>query len=193
MDFDNILFNLKGNYYSSKSIIYKSVDTIVFPEISSDDSYVLNSKHGLIGYFLVKEENGDVSGIRRFLKPDLRMKKSLKVIFVDHISDDIRDIYGEYIEIVSKFVGLKKVVNSFCDLIEQDQVINMYDRWLENTVRNVNSTYRDNVAQKVTKFVNLYLIGIYERLYGKNLGLLREHESEIVYKILETSLMQRTL
>jgi hypothetical protein len=68
-----------------------------------------------------------------------------------------------------------------------------YDYWIDNISKTLPGKNRDAISSRITKFVNLYLIRIYERLYGKNIDLLIEHESAITYKILEKSIMQKTL
>ncbi|WP_165973928.1 hypothetical protein [Marinitoga lauensis] len=42
----------------------------------------------------------------------------------------------------------------------------------------------------VSKFANLYLIRIYEKLFKKNLELLEKQEKEIAYKLLETGVLK---
>ncbi|MDN5343240.1 hypothetical protein OF820_04280 [Oceanotoga sp. DSM 15011] len=190
MNFSSIIFDTEGNYHNVKRFLYKSFDTLILTEINPED-YFANISSGLIGYFLVEEGN-QLSGMRRYLKPDLRMKKSLKTLYVDYISDEIRDIYGDYIELISDNIGLRKVMSSFNDLIESKEIIANYDNWIDGISKEINSKNRELIAQKITKFANIYLIRVYERLYGKNIDLLKQHESEIAYKILETSLMQKT-
>jgi hypothetical protein len=187
MEFKAILFSQSGDYYSTNKFEHKSYDSIVIKNFSPTtfDSV------GYVGYFLVEEKDNFISGIRRYLKPDLRSKVNFKLIYVDHITDDLRELYGDYIEIISEYIGLKKIVTSFNKLIENKDVINNFNIWLENIIKDVELSKRDMVAQYVTKFANIYVIRIYERLYGKNIDLLKSHESEIVYKILETSLFQK--
>lgn len=60
-------------------------------------------------------------------------------------------------------------------------------------VMDVSFDQQDLIVQRVTKFVNLYLIRIYEGLFRKNIDLLKKYESQITYKILETGIMQKTL
>jgi hypothetical protein len=64
------------------------------------------------------------------------------------------------------------------------------DNWLEGLIKNVPSTYKEGVAQKVSKFANIYMIKVYEKLFNKNILLLKTYSSEISYKIMETSLIQ---
>ena len=40
----------------------------------------MTSQTGFIGYFIVVEENGDISGMKRFVKPDFRIIL-IKLIF----------------------------------------------------------------------------------------------------------------
>lgn len=191
MKFELLLFCKNGDYYSTDSFTHKNSETIIVKNIN------LHEKHkndvGYTGYFTIREKGGTVSGLRRFLKCSPRTKDYLKLFYVDNIPDEIRETFGDYIYVVSDNVGLRNVVNSFNDLLERKNVIGEYDSWLDTITNKINIQKRDIVSQYVTKFVNLYIIKIYEKIYGKNLNLLKSHESEIVYKIIETSLMQKIL
>jgi hypothetical protein len=193
MQFNCLLFTDKGEYYSTEKYDFINNDTIIFKDVIPEQEDEISSNSGFIGYFIVEEKNGDLSAIRRFLKTDLRMKKSLKTLYVDFISDEVRDLYGDYVEIVSRHIGLRNVISSFNHLIKTKDVLANYDYWIEDISKNLPGKDRDAISSRVTKFVNLYLIRIYERLYGKNIDLLIEHESAIAYKIMEKSIMQKTL
>lgn len=193
MQFECLLFTDKGDFFNAEKYDFINSDTIIFKDISPEEEDSISSASGFIGYFLSEEENGDISGIRRFLKTDLRKKKSLKTLYVDFISDEVRDLYGDYVEVISKHVGLRNVISSFNNLIRSKDVLANYDFWIEDISKNLPGKNRDAIASRITKFVNLYLIRVYERLYGKNIELLMNHESAITYKILEKSIMQKTL
>ncbi|MCP5465566.1 MAG: hypothetical protein H7A31_02590 [Thermotogae bacterium] len=192
MEFKCLIFIPDGTIYSSKNYSYKNSDKILIKDIMPEDEKKIFFYPGFNAHFTVEEDNKSISGIKRYLKIDNRTKKIIKCVYNDEISDDVREIYGDYVEIVSKFVGLRKVLSSFNTLIESEDIIESYENWLENISRDVIPEYRDSVSQRITKFVNLYLIRVYERIYGKNINLLKEHESFIAYKILETSLFSKT-
>ena len=102
----------------------------------------------------------------------------------------VRELYGDFVEIISRFIGLRKVIASFNELIVENNILNSYDFWLENIIIDVDFDQQDLIAQRVTKFVNLYLIKNIEGLFRKNIDLLK-YESQITYKILETGIMQK--
>ncbi|MGM0640266.1 MAG: hypothetical protein ACQESN_02435 [Thermotogota bacterium] len=193
MQFECLMLTDKGDYFSTEKYEFINNDTIIFKDISPDEEDSISSNSGFISYFIATEQNGDLSGIRRFLKTDLRKKKSLKTLYVDFISDEVRDLYGDHVEVISRHLGLRNVISSFNTLIKTKDVLANYDYWIENISKDLPGKNRDAISSRVTKFVNLYLIRVYERLYGKNIDLLVEHESSITYKILEKSIMQKTL
>ncbi|SDC50056.1 hypothetical protein [Geotoga petraea] len=193
MQFNCLLFTEKGNYYTTEKYDFINNDTIIFKDVFPEQEDEISSNSGFIGYFMVGEDDGSISYIRRFLKADFRKKKFLKTLYVDFISDEVRDLYGDHIEIISKHIGLRNTISSFNNLIKTKDVLANYDYWIDNISKTLPGKNRDAISSRITKFVNLYLIRIYERLYGKNIDLLIEHESAITYKILEKSIMQKTL
>ncbi|BBE30633.1 hypothetical protein OSSY52_07740 [Tepiditoga spiralis] len=190
MVFKGILFTPKDEFYSFKNFFHKNDDTIIIKDIEPE-KLELTTSSGFVSYFLV-EEFERVYGIKRYLKPDYRMKKYLKTMYVDYISDEIRELYGDYIEVISKYMGLGVVIESLNELIKTQDVISNYEFWIDDLAKNVEGKYREAVSQKITKFANIYLIKVYEKLFQKNIELLSIHSSEITYKILETSLIQKT-
>ncbi len=77
---------------------------------------------------MVEEDNNDLSGIVRHLKVDSRGKGPLKAVYTDHISDMVRELYGgDFVEIISRFIGLRKVIASFNELIVENNILNSYD------------------------------------------------------------------
>lgn len=192
MEFDCLLFTEKGEYYSAHRYDFINNDTIIFKDLFFEQEDKISSYPNFVGYFMA-DEDGRISYIRRFLKTDLRMKKSLKTFYVDFISDEVRELYGDYVEVISKNIGLRNVISSFNNLIKTNNVLVNYDYWIDEISKNLPGKNRDAISSRITKFVNLYLIKVYERLYGKNIDLLIEHESAITYKILEKSIMQKTL
>jgi len=193
MQFECLLITDKGDYFSTEKYEFINNDTIIFKDITPEEEDSISSNTGFMAYFMATEQNGDISGIRRFLKTDLRKKKSLKTLYVDYVSDEVRDIYGDYVEVISRHIGLRNVISSFNHLIKTKDVLANYDYWIEDISKDLPGKNRDAISSRITKFVNLYLIRVYEKLYGKNIDLLIEHESSITYKILEKSIMQKTL
>ncbi len=193
MQFECLLITDKGDYFSTEKYEFINNDTIIFKDITPEEEDSISSNTGFMAYFMATELNGDISGIRRFLKTDLRKKKSLKTLYVDYVSDEVREIYGDYVEVISRHIGLRNVISSFNHLIKTKDVLANYDYWIEDISKDLPGKNRDAISSRITKFVNLYLIRVYERLYGKNIDLLIEHESSITYKILEKSIMQKTL
>ncbi|CEP78192.1 MAG: hypothetical protein WBH84_05665 [Defluviitoga tunisiensis] len=195
MEFHYLLFSHDGDFVEVKDVNYQEPNILVI-----NDSFLKQLKnkknrqdYDYIGYFLVEEDNNDLSGIVRHLKVDSRGKGPLKAVYTDHISDMVRELYGDFVEIISRFIGLRKVIASFNELIVENNILNSYDFWLENIIIDVDFDQQDLIAQRVTKFVNLYLIRIYEGLFRKNIDLLKKYESQITYKILETGIMQKIL
>ncbi|HNY36834.1 MAG TPA: hypothetical protein PKI73_02495 [Petrotogaceae bacterium] len=190
MKFYFIFFTPKSNYYSLSEYMLKDYETVIARDTLNQIYELPNVSLDYIGYFIAQEKNFELCGIRRYLKPDFRAKKFFKAYFTDIISDDIRELYGEYIELISDYVGLKRTVESFNNLISEKNIMSDYDNWLEGLIKNVPSTYKEGVAQKISKFANIYMIKVYEKLFNKNILLLKTYSSEISYKIMETSLIQ---
>jgi len=191
MRFHNILFSDKGNFVEINDISYLDSNTIKINDILPP-SILRKSSTNFVGYFLVEEDNNDLSGIRRYLNIIDRKGKCLRLSYYDDISNNVREIHGDYVELVSKYVGLRRVISSFNDLIIENDINNNFSYWLEKTVENVPSDVKELIAQRITKLVNLYLIKVYEGIYKKNIDLLKRYESEIVFKILESQLVQKT-
>lgn len=197
MEFHYLLFSQDGDFVEVKDVSYQEPNILVINDNSiktlKNNNKNKKTDYDYIGYFLVEEDNNDLSGIVRYLKIGSRGKGPLKAIYTDDISDMVRELYGDFVEIISKFIGLRKVIASFNDLIVENNILNSYDFWLEKIVMDVSFDQQDLIVQRVTKFVNLYLIRIYEGLFRKNIDLLKKYESQITYKILETGIMQKTL
>lgn len=191
MRFHNVLFSDKGNFVEINDISYLDGSTIKINDILPPSILRKNSDH-FVGYFLVEEDNNDLSGIRRYLNISERKRKYLKLSYCDDISNTIREIHGDYVDLVSKYVGLRRVISSFNDLILENDINNNFSYWLEKTVEKVPFDIKELIAQRITKLVNLYLIKIYEGIYKKNIDLLKKYESEIAFKILEAQLVQKT-
>lgn len=191
MRFHNVLFSDKGNFVEINDISYLDGSTIKINDILPPSILRKNSDH-FVGYFLVEEDNNDLSGIRRYLNISERKRKYLKLSYCDDISNTIREIHGDYVDLVSKYVGLRRVISSFNDLILENDINNNFSYWLEKTVEKVPFDIKELIAQRITKLVNLYLIKIYEGIYKKNIDLLKKYESEIAFKILEAQLLQKT-
>ncbi|PNR99094.1 hypothetical protein X927_06515 [Petrotoga mexicana DSM 14811] len=191
MRFHNVLFSDKGNFVEINDISYLDGSTIKINDILPPSILRKNSDH-FVGYFLVEEDNNDLSGIRRYLNISERRGKYLKLSYCDDISNTIREIHGDYVDLVSKYVGLRRVISSFNDLILENDINNNFSYWLEKTVEKVPFDIKELIAQRITKLVNLYLIKIYDGIYKKNIDLLKKYESEIAFKILEAQLLQKT-
>lgn len=191
MRFHNVLFSDKGNFVEIKDISYLDSSTIIINSILPPSILSKSTDH-FVGYFLVEEDNKDLSGIRRHLNISERKGKFLKLNYCDEISNNVREIHGDYVDLVSKFVGLRRVISSFNDLILENDINNNFSYWLEKTVEHVPYDIKDLIAQRTTKLVNLYLIKVFEGIYKKNVDLLKKYESEIVFKILEAQLLQKT-
>lgn len=190
MLFYNILFSEEGNFKEIKNISYSNEETLIITEVIP--TLVLKkSRPFLIGYFIVEEDNKEISGIMRHLIIKESLGKSIKLNYTDNISNSVREIYGDFVELVSKYIGLRRVISSFNDLILEDEINNNFSFWLEDIVKDVAMDKREILAQRVTKFVNLYLIKVYEGIYKRNIHLLKKYESEITFKILETSMLQK--
>ncbi|ABX32547.1 hypothetical protein Pmob_1858 [Petrotoga mobilis SJ95] len=191
MRFHNVLFTDNGNFVEINDISYLDGSTIKINDILPP-SILRKGSVNFVGYFLVEEDNNDLSGIRRYLNISERRGKYLKLSYCDDISNTVREIHGDYVDLVSKYVGLRRVISSFNDLILENDINNNFSYWLEKTVENVPLDVRELIAQRITKFVNLYLIKIYEGIYKRNIDLLKRFESEIAFKILEAQLLQKT-
>ncbi|RAO98445.1 hypothetical protein PW5551_09715 [Petrotoga sp. 9PW.55.5.1] len=190
MLFYNILFSEEGNFKEIKNISYSNEETLIITEVISP-LVLKKSKPFLIGYFIVEEDNKDISGIMRHLIIKESLGKRIELNYTDNISNGVREIYGDFVELVSKYIGLRRVISSFNDLILEDEINNNFSFWLEDIVKDVAMDKREILAQRVTKFVNLYLIKVYEGIYKRNIHLLKKYESEITFKILETSMLQK--
>lgn len=190
MLFYNILFSEEGNFKEIKNISYSNEETLIITEVIPP-LVLKKSRPFLIGYFIVEEDNKEISGIMRHLIIKESLGKSIKLNYTDNISNSVREIYGDFVELVSKYIGLRRVISSFNDLILEDEINNNFSFWLEDIVKDVAMDKREILAQRVTKFVNLYLIKVYEGIYKRNIHLLKKHESEITFKILETSMLQK--
>jgi hypothetical protein len=195
MEFHYLLFSQDGDFVEVKDVNHQEPNILVINDsfLKQMSNKKKRADYDYIGYFLVEEDNNDLSGIVRYLKVDHRGKGSLKAVYIDYISDKVRELYGDFVEIISRFIGLRKVITSFNELIVENNILNSYDFWLENIIMDVSFDQQDLIAQRVTKFVNLYLIRIYEGLFRKNIDLLKKYESQITYKILETGIMQKIL
>ncbi|RLL86371.1 hypothetical protein CN13_09325 [Petrotoga sp. HKA.pet.4.5] len=191
MRFHNVLFTDNGNFVEINDISYLDGSTIKINDILPP-SILRKGSVNFVGYFLVEEDNNDLSGIRRYLNISERRGKYLKLSYCDDISNTVREIHGDYVDLVSKYAGLRRVISSFNDLILENDINNNFSYWLEKTVENVPLDVRELIAQRITKFVNLYLIKIYEGIYKRNIDLLKRFESEIAFKILEAQLLQKT-
>ncbi|PNR95798.1 hypothetical protein [Petrotoga sp. 9PWA.NaAc.5.4] len=190
MEFHNIIFSEEGNFFEVKDIYYQNLSTLIIQDVFPKEMKLSKDKN-YIGYFLVEEDNKDISGITRLLKIDLYSKKSFQAVYDDFVPDCVRDLYDDSVEIISKYVGLRKIVNSFNELIIQSDMNNNYEFWLDDIVQTISFDKREIVAQRITRFVNLYLIKVYEGFYKRNQFLLKKYESEITFKILETAIMQK--
>ncbi len=195
MEFHYLLFSQDGDFVEVKDVNHQEPNILVINDsfLKQMSNKKKRADYDYIGYFLVEEDNNDLSGIVRYLKVVHRGKGSLKAVYIDYISDKVRELYGDFVEIISRFIGLRKVITSFNELIVENNILNSYDFWLENIIMDVSFDQQDLIAQRVTKFVNLYLIRIYEGLFRKNIDLLKKYESQITYKILETGIMQKIL
>jgi len=195
MEIHYLLFSQDGDFVEVKDVNHQEPNILVINDsfLKQMSNKKKRADYDYIGYFLVEEDNNDLSGIVRYLKVDHRGKGSLKAVYIDYISDKVRELYGDFVEIISRFIGLRKVITSFNELIVENNILNSYDFWLENIIMDVSFDQQDLIAQRVTKFVNLYLIRIYEGLFRKNIDLLKKYESQITYKILETGIMQKIL
>src|SRR6056297_1019151 len=161
MQFECLLITDKGDYFSTEKYEFINNDTIIFKDITPEEEDSISSNTGFMAYFMATELNGDISGIRRFLKTDLRKKKSLKTLYVDYVSDEVRDIYGDYVEVISRHIGLRNVISSFNHLIKTKDVLANYDYWIEDISKDLPGKNRDAISSRITKFVNLYLIRVY--------------------------------
>lgn len=186
-----LLISNNGDFYVPKNwgfIDLKNLKiTLYFEE---DLEKIKNYNSGILGYFILKEKKGNLVGMKRFLKIDKRMTSYLKVSFVDYLSEEIRELYGDYIEIISEFVGLYNTIHEFNKLIKTKRIRENYEDWLELFVNNVEVSHKDTLKMYISKFANLYLIRVYESLFDKKVELLEKLEKEIAYKLLETGVLK---
>ncbi|GAB6189865.1 hypothetical protein JCM30566_16070 [Marinitoga arctica] len=186
-----LLITNNGDFYVPKKcefIDQKNLKIILYyPE---DLDNIKNFNNGILGYFVLKEKKGNLVGMKRFLKIDKSISSYLKASFVDFLSEEIRELYGDYIEVISEFVGLYDTIHEFNSLIKTKKVRENYEDWLETFVKDVKENHKETLKMYISKFANLYLIRIYEKLFSKNIELLEKEEKEIAYKILETGVLK---
>ncbi|KAF2955055.1 hypothetical protein [Marinitoga sp. 38H-ov] len=186
-----LLITNNGDFFVPKECEFIDVQVIKLSLYCEDDlNNIKNFNNGILGYFILKEKKGNLVGIKRFLKIDKRVSSYLKVSFVDFLSEEIRDLYGDYIEVISEFVGLYNTIHEFNSLIKTKKIREDYEDWLENIVLDVEDSHKDTLKMYISKFANLYLIRIYENMFSKNLELLEKNEKEIAYKLLETGVLK---
>ncbi|KLO21123.1 hypothetical protein X275_10580 [Marinitoga sp. 1197] len=186
-----LLITNNGDFYVPKKcefIDHKTIKIILYGD--EDLNNIKNFNNGILGYFILKEKRGNLVGLKRFLKIDKRIASYLKVSFVDFLSEEIRELYGDYIEIISEFIGLYETIHEFNALIKTKKVRENYEDWLETFVKDIDDTHKETLKMYISKFANLYLIRIYEKLFSKNIELLEKQEKEIAYKLLETGVLK---
>lgn len=186
-----LLITNNGDFFVPKECEFIDVQTLKILLYCEDDlDNIKNFNNGILGYFVLKEKKGNLVGMKRFLKIDKRISSYLKVSFVDFLSEEIRELYGDYIEIISEFVGLYHTIHEFNALIKTKKIREDYEDWLENIVADVEDDHKDTLKMYISKFANLYLIRIYENIFSKNMELLEKNEKEIAYKLLETGVLK---
>ncbi|APT75029.1 hypothetical protein LN42_00400 [Marinitoga sp. 1137] len=180
-----------GDFYVPKKCEFIDLKTLKIELYGEEDIENIKQKNdGILGYFVIKEKVGNLVGMKRFLKIDKRINNYLKVTFVDFIPDEIRELYGDYIEVISEFVGLYNIIHELNRLINLGNIRENYEQWLDNQLKNVPDEHIDTLGMHISKFANLYLIRVYENMFSKNLELLEKEEKEIAYKILETGVLK---
>ncbi|WGS64784.1 hypothetical protein [Marinitoga aeolica] len=186
-----LLVTNNGDFYVPKKCEFIDSKTLKIILYSEEDlENIQNFNNGILGYFVLKEKKGNLVGLKRFLKIDKKVSSYLKVSFVDFLSEEIRELYGDYIELISEFIGLYETIHEFNSLIKTQKIRENYEDWLETLVKNVEDSHKETIKMYVSKFANLYLIRIYEKLFKKDLELLEKQEKEIAYKLLETGVLK---
>lgn len=186
-----LLVTNNGDFYVPKKCEFIDQRTLKIILYYSDDlNNIKNFNNGILGYFMLKEKKGNLVGMKRFLKIDKSISSYLKASFVDFLSEEIRELYGDYIEVISEFVGLYDTIHEFNSLIKTKKIRENYEEWLEILVKDVEEEHRETLKMHISKFANLYLIRVYDKLFSKNIELLEKEEREIAYKILETGVLK---
>lgn len=186
-----LLVTNNGDFYVPKKCEFIDQRTLKIILYYSDDlDNIKDFNNGILGYFMLKEKKGNLVGMKRFLKIDKSISSYLKASFVDFLSEEIRELYGDYIEIISEFVGLYDTIHEFNSLIKTKKIRENYEEWLEILVKDVEEEHRETLKMHISKFANLYLIRVYDKLFSKNIELLEKEEKEIAYKILETGVLK---
>jgi len=186
-----LLVTNNGDFYVPKRCEFIDQRTLKIILYYSDDlDNIKDFNNGILGYFMLKEKKGNLVGMKRFLKIDKSISSYLKASFVDFLSEEIRELYGDYIEIISEFVGLYDTIHEFNSLIKTKKIRENYEEWLEILVKDVEEEHRETLKMHISKFANLYLIRVYDKLFSKNIELLEKEEKEIAYKILETGVLK---
>ncbi|SHE52072.1 hypothetical protein SAMN02745164_00587 [Marinitoga hydrogenitolerans DSM 16785] len=186
-----LLITNNGDFYVPKECKFVDPKTLKIILYSGEDlNNIINFNNGILGYFILKEKKGNLVGLKRFLKIDKKISSYLKVSFVDFLSEEIRELYGDYIEIISEFIGLYNTIHEFNSLIKTEKIRENYEDWLENIVNDVDDSHKETLKMYISKFANIYLIRIYENIFSKNIELLEKQEKEIAYKLLETGVLK---